>query len=84
MRIFALRGLAAGLCVCQLLSTALAQQKNGEPRRPGRESPRREGTLKAGDPAPDFTLATLDGKQQVTLSGFRGKRPVALIFGSYT
>lgn len=80
----AMRGLAAGLCFYLLFSAALAKQKDGESRRPGRESPRREGALKAGDVAPDFTLATLDGKKQVALSDFRGKQPVALIFGSYT
>lgn len=80
----AMRGLATGLCFYLLCSAVLAEQKDGESRRPGRESARREGTLKAGDAAPDFTLATLDGKQKVKLSGFRGKRPVALIFGSYT
>ena len=40
--------------------------------------------MKAGDAAPDFELKTLDGKKSVKLSSFRGKRPVALIFGSYT
>lgn len=83
MRI-AMRGLAAGLCFYPIFSAALAEQKDGESRRPGRESPRREGALKAGDVAPDFTLQTLDRKQKVAMSGFRGKRPVALIFGSYT
>lgn len=39
---------------------------------------------KAGDVAPDFELQDLDGKNSVRLSDFRGKRPVALIFGSYT
>jgi hypothetical protein len=37
-----------------------------------------------GDPAPDFTLITRDGKAKVTLSDYRGKKPVVLIFGSYT
>jgi hypothetical protein len=44
----------------------------------------REGTLRVGDPAPDFELATPDGAQRVRLSSFRGERPVVLIFGSYT
>lgn len=35
-------------------------------------------------PAPDFTLPTQDGKATVTLSEFRGKKPVVLIFGSFT
>ncbi len=45
--------------------------------------------LKQGDPAFDFTLPTLDATHGLTdakvqLSSFRSKRPVALIFGSYT
>jgi hypothetical protein len=34
--------------------------------------------------APDFTLKTEDGKQAITLSQLRGKKPVVLIFGSFT
>lgn len=34
--------------------------------------------------APDFTLPSHDGKSRVSLSSFRGKRPVVLIFGSFT
>jgi hypothetical protein len=37
-----------------------------------------------GADAPDFTLATPDGKTKVTLSDSRGKKPVVLIFGSFT
>jgi hypothetical protein len=36
------------------------------------------------DRAADFTLPTLDGGAEVTLSAFAGSQPVALIFGSYT
>lgn len=39
---------------------------------------------KAGDPAPDFELCHYTGRSSVRLSDFRGKKPVALIFGSYT
>jgi peroxiredoxin len=39
---------------------------------------------RAGDLAPDFTLYDIEGKNSVTLSSFRGKKPVALVFGSYT
>ncbi|MBM4068936.1 MAG: redoxin domain-containing protein [Planctomycetes bacterium] len=35
-------------------------------------------------PAPDFKLPTHDGKQTYTLSQYRGKKPVVLIFGSFT
>jgi len=44
----------------------------------------RGGTLEEGGPAPDFTLPTHDKKGQVTLSSFRGRKPVVLVFGSYT
>jgi len=39
---------------------------------------------KAGDIAPDFTLSDISGTESVTLSDFRGEKPVALVFGSYT
>jgi peroxiredoxin len=39
---------------------------------------------KVGDLAPDFTLSDISGTESVTLSDFRGKKPVALVFGSYT
>lgn len=44
----------------------------------------RGGATRVGDMAPDFTLPTLDRRSQVQLSSFRGKRPVVLVFGSYT
>ena len=37
-----------------------------------------------GTMAPDFTLTTENGKKTVTLSDYRGKKPVVLIFGSFT
>ncbi len=39
---------------------------------------------KAGDIAPDFELRDVNGENPVRLSDFRGQKPVALIFGSYT
>ena len=39
---------------------------------------------RAGDVAPDFTLSDIDGKETVTLSDFHGKKPVVLVFGSFT
>ena len=39
---------------------------------------------KPGDVAPDFNLKPADSKKRVRLSSFRRKKPVALIFGSYT
>ena len=46
-------------------------------------------SAQAGAPAPDFTLPWLPGSEKrgvdaLSLSSHFGKRPVALIFGSYT
>ncbi len=42
------------------------------------------GAPREGDPAPDFELRDAAGKNPVRLSDFKGKKPVALIFGSFT
>jgi hypothetical protein len=37
-----------------------------------------------GDPAPEFTLRTQDRSATIALAQFRGKKPVVLVFGSFT
>jgi hypothetical protein len=37
-----------------------------------------------GQPAPEFALRTQDGREEYRLSQFRGRKPVVLIFGSFT
>ena len=44
----------------------------------------RRGRTRVGQLAPDFSLPTIDRSREVALSSFRGKKPVALVFGSYT
>jgi thiol-disulfide isomerase/thioredoxin len=44
----------------------------------------RKGKLALGQEAPDFELATRDGKARVRLSSLRQNKPVVLVFGSYT
>lgn len=39
---------------------------------------------KEGENPPDFNLKLMGSDDRVSLSSFKGKRPVALIFGSYT
>ncbi len=39
---------------------------------------------KKGDMAPDFTLSDVNGENPITLSEHFGRRPVALVFGSFT
>ncbi len=44
----------------------------------------RSGRLHVGDVAPDFNLKTSDGSAEVSLTSFRGQKPVVLVFGSHT
>ncbi|MGH9740406.1 MAG: hypothetical protein ACRD4X_17745 [Candidatus Acidiferrales bacterium] len=44
----------------------------------------REGSVKPGDRAPDARLFALDGSTPLYLHDFIGKRPLVLVFGSYT
>jgi hypothetical protein len=37
-----------------------------------------------GERAPNFTLKTHNGKRTISLADYRGKKPVVLIFGSFT
>jgi hypothetical protein len=39
---------------------------------------------KVGQRGPDFRLKTHDGKRTISLSEFRGKKPVVLVFGSFS
>ena len=39
---------------------------------------------KARDMAPDFELRDVNGEHPIRLSDFRGQKPVALVFGSFT
>lgn len=66
------------LCMAIVVWPSLSPaQRRGERLRP------QPGELRVGDPAPDFTLTDVNGKNAVTLSRQRGK-PVVLIFGSCT
>jgi Ca2+-binding EF-hand superfamily protein len=56
----------------------------GEIITPAAKGERHKDTLRLGDPAPDFTLPDPKGTREVTLSSFRGHKPVVLIFGSFT
>jgi hypothetical protein len=45
---------------------------------------RREGDLAIGQPAPDVSLGSLDGRTRVQLADWTGAKPLILVFGSYT
>jgi hypothetical protein len=44
----------------------------------------RAGHLVPGDPAPDFTVKTLESKTPIPLASLWAAKPVVLVFGSYT
>jgi len=44
----------------------------------------RQGSVQLGDQAPDARLISLDGESDFHLRDRIGKRPLVLIFGSYT
>jgi hypothetical protein len=44
----------------------------------------RAGTVKVGDPAPDFSLTKLDKTGTIRLSELNQIEPVVMVFGSYT
>jgi peroxiredoxin len=39
---------------------------------------------KVGDIAPDFALSDTNGENPIRLASFKDKKPVGLIFGSFT
>ncbi len=63
-------------CATLLAATLVAGAQRPDPKA-------REGSLKVGDPAPDFSIQDTEGKNTLALSARRG-RPVVLCFGSCT
>jgi hypothetical protein len=79
------------LCPVPLFLAAVASSGQspsaGHPKEtnaPPARGERYKDQLKTGMPAPDFALPLASGNGTVTLSSFRAKKPVILIFGSYT
>jgi hypothetical protein len=66
------------------LGSAQPPKTKGEVNTPPAKGERKQDTLRQGDDAPDFTLPRLKEKGEVKLSSYRGKKPVVLVFGSYT
>lgn len=69
-----------GLFVCTVL--AGASSPTAATGRPERKPD--DGPPKVGEAAPLFALKTVDGKGEFDLKSSFAKRPVVLIFGSYT
>lgn len=75
-----------------LLRPGRGERDAGRPERDGggdrsrRQRPERDDSsgLRTGQSAPDFELKALDGKTETKLSDLYAKKPVVLLFGSYT
>jgi hypothetical protein len=63
-----------------LLSMTLAGAQGAAPPGTGPQ----QGTLDVGDSAPNFRLKQLGRDEWFELKAHLGKRPIVLIFGSYT
>jgi hypothetical protein len=79
------------LSLAEIESWAAARDRDGDGRLSRRERMKPGTEPKVGwfpvperEKAPEFSLPREDGSGMVRLSSFAGKRPVALIFGSYT
>ncbi len=70
--------------LCLSLTPVTAQPYLGGEHAKVRTNWRVPDKLRVGDAAPDFKLKTKDFTREVELSSFKGKRPVVLIFGSYS
>jgi len=68
-------------------NTPAKKNKGGRPGEiitPAAKGERIKTDLKVGDAAPAFSLPRLKADGEVHLSSFKDKKPVVLIFGSYT
>jgi hypothetical protein len=75
----------SGLLALVVATAGPGQEKRaGEVNTPPAKGERPKDTLRVGDRAPDFALPDLKTKKEVRLANFAGKKPVVLIFGSYT
>ena len=81
------RGVQVLMIACLLGASILLPVAHAQQRSEAFEVGAERGEDRApdqGEHAPDFTLKSIDGRTQVTLSAFRDKQPVVLIFGSWT
>ena len=79
------RCIVAGLLVLGVVvgpSMACGQRSKDQPQRNRRET--NEKALHVAEEAPNFVLKSVDGESWTDLSSFKDKKPVVLIFGSYT
>ncbi len=79
-----MRTIAAALLLCRRAGSPARLPPPPQAKAVMKEMGHGEGTLTPGDLAPDFSLRKVKSDETVRLSAFRGKKPVALLFGSFT
>lgn len=67
-----------------IIRTDLQPEAERPPNWPQTKKLMRRPAPRAGDRAADFTLATVDGRHEITRSVLQGDRPLVLVFGSFT
>ncbi len=72
------------LTLVLLMAVGVAFAGQGLSERARRMKLEKKVQLKAGYMAPIIKLKSLDGKEETDLKKLRGKKPVVLLFGSYT
>ena len=72
------------VAVAALCGTAVAQQKDDIQKMIKEHKDRKDLAPELGAEAPNFKLKMLNSEQEVELASFKGKKPVVLVFGSYT
>jgi hypothetical protein len=72
------------MLILTLAAPPVFQTHKAEVNTPAARGERIKDRLAVGAVAPDFSLPLVKGGGEVKLSSFRGKRPVVLIFASYT
>lgn len=72
------------LAILTMSSFSWAQSKDDIRKIMKEHESRPDTAPKVGSEAPNFKLKVLDGDKELELSSFKGKKPVVLVFGSYT
>ncbi len=77
-------GAVMGVLVLSPCACAQSKQKEDIQKLMKDHKNKKDTAPAVGSYAPNFKLKTMDGAKEVELASFKGKKPVVLVFGSYT
>ena len=84
LSVFEITGCAAQRNAPEFRAGGVTSPAFGRRGRKGRRNRRPDLAPAHGSAAPNFVLTSLDKDRTVELASFNGKKPVVLVFGSYT